>query len=208
MRHRADDRGNPTVTCVTGVGEAHVSLDTGIGTGHRHATRDSEVPREDSFARRRRQNRSRTRSPGDCPQINPQSGGRRCGTAAYRSLVGFHWANPPAYREFKPPVSRCATISPGREAVNHAVFGDNSLLARVCRSLRRPVRGDVGALRPPHSSAGRAGSSAPLKRGCAVAQKGIDDYDRPASVRQAAIALPTPTRSWRAASRRCRRSRG
>jgi hypothetical protein len=43
-------------------------------------------------------------------------------------------------RRFKPPFSPCATISPGREAVNRAVFGENPL-SRAAFSVSASTRG-------------------------------------------------------------------
>jgi len=43
-----------------------------------------------------------------------------------------------AYRSLKPPFSRSATVSPSREAVNHAVCGKDSPLSMTIRPLNRP----------------------------------------------------------------------
>jgi len=43
-----------------------------------------------------------------------------------------------ANRKFKPPFSLSATISPARQAVNRAVFGENLALSMIIRTPHRP----------------------------------------------------------------------
>jgi hypothetical protein len=73
------------------------------------------------------------------------------------------------YRKFKPPFSRCATVSPpGRQAVNRAVFRENSPLSITIRPLNRPESPHLDAIPPLRASAGRAASSATLSRAVLV----------------------------------------
>jgi len=50
-----------------------------------------------------------------------------------------------AYRNFKPPFSRSATVSPSREAINHAVSGEDSPLSMTIRPMNRPELPDLDA---------------------------------------------------------------
>ena len=92
----------------------------------------------------------------------------RCSWSAFNR----HWwsirGRRQQYRKFKPPFSPCTTVSPGRQAVNRANFGENSLLAMTIRPLNRPELPYFDAFLPLRASAGRARSSATLCRAALV----------------------------------------